>query len=183
MAKRVTSFEELDTYDPETGDLNMIVETPRGSRTKFDYVAKFHLFHLADILPSSMSFPYNYGFVPSTLGSDGDPLDVLVLLEVPIAVGARLTARPVGVLEAMQHGKVGKIRNDRLVAVATHTHAHSDVRSIKQLNQTMLDEIENFFVFYNARKGRTFKPLKWRGPAHAKTLIKKGMDSFKKERG
>jgi inorganic pyrophosphatase len=183
MAKRVASFEELPTYDHATGDLNMIVETPRGSRTKFDYDGAQHLFKLSDVLPASIAFPYNYGFVPSTLGADGDPLDVLVLLEVPMAVGTLLTARPIGVIEAIQHDKVGKIRNDRLLAVATHAHVHSDVRSLTALNPMTLDEIEQFFVWYNERKGRKFKPIARRGPSVAKALIESGMKLFKKKRG
>jgi inorganic pyrophosphatase len=181
MARRITSFEEIDTYDEATGDLNMIVETPRGSHAKFDYDATLHLFRLSDVLPGSIAFPYNYGFVPSTLAADGDALDVLVLLEVPLAVGSLLTSRPIGVIEALQHDKVGKIRNDRLIAVATHSHVHSNIHSIRELNPTIVDEIEEFFVWYNKRKGRKFTPLKRRGPAHAKTLIKRGMALFKKK--
>jgi inorganic pyrophosphatase len=183
MAKDVASLEELPTYDKQTGDLNMVVETPRGSRTKFDYDGERQLFRLADVLPASIAFPYNYGFVPSTLGADGDPLDILVLLEVPVAVGSVLTARPVGVIEAIQHDKVGKIRNDRLVAVATHAHIHGNIHSLKQLNPMTLDEIEEFFVWYNERKGRKFKPIARRGPRQAASLIRAGMALFKKKRG
>lgn len=182
MGRRTASFEDLPTYDEATGDLNMIVETPRGSRTKFDYDGEQHLFKLADVLPASIAFPYNYGFVPSTLGADRDPLDILVLLEVPMAVGSLLTARPVGVIEAIQHDKVGKIRNDRLIAVATHAHVHGNVRSLNELNPMTLDEIEEFFVWYNERKGRKFKPIARRGPGHARVLIKHGMTRFKQQR-
>jgi inorganic pyrophosphatase len=182
MARNNASLEELPTYDKITGDLNMIVETPRGSRTKFDYDGEQRLFKLADVLPASIAFPYNYGFVPSTLGADGDPLDILVLLDVPVAVGSLLTARPVGVIEAIQHDKVGKVRNDRLIAVATHAHLHGNIRSLKELNPMTIEEMEEFFVWYNERKGRKFKPIARRGPGHAKQLIGAGMKLWQKKR-
>src|SRR5258707_12455707 len=72
---------KLDTYDGETGFLNVIVETPQGSHNKYNYDEKLQLFRISCMMPAGSVFPYDFGFIPSTLGDDGDPMDVLVLME------------------------------------------------------------------------------------------------------
>ncbi len=125
-----TNLLTLETFDPETRDLTVVVETPKGSRNKFDYDEHAGAFKLAHVLPAGANFPNEFGFVPSTLAEDGDPLDVLVLLDQPTAVGCVLTARLIGVIEAEQTEVDGtKFRNDRLIAVATHAHIHGEVES------------------------------------------------------
>ena len=72
---------ELPPFDPDTHDLNVIIETPKGSRNKYTYDEPRGLFKLGGVLPAGASFPFDFGFVPSTVGGDGDPLDVLVLMD------------------------------------------------------------------------------------------------------
>jgi inorganic pyrophosphatase len=135
------------------------------------------------VLPEGQYFPYDFGFVPSTLSEDGDPLDILILLDAPAPVGCVLTARLIGVIEAEQHEKVqGKIRNDRLLAVATHAHTHQHGRTLNDLRPKLVDEIEAFFIDYNRAKGKKFKPLKRAGPKPAAKLVKRGMTAFDKKR-
>src|ERR1700736_138231 len=141
-----SSLVKLKTFDPETKDITVVVETPKGSRNKFDYDEKLDVFKLANVLPEGAAFPNEFGFIPSTLGEDGDPLDVMVLLDQPTAVGCILTARLIGVIEAKQTEEDGtKCRNDRLIAVATHAHIHGEVESLGQLDDKIVDEIEHFF--------------------------------------
>src|SRR3954468_3631741 len=104
---------------PEKGVLRVVIETPQGSRNKFDYEPKFKVFSLAKVLPLGLVFPYNFGFIPQTLGEDGDPLDVLVLSAEPVPVGCVVDCRLVGVMLATQRPHGGKsIRNDRFIAVS-----------------------------------------------------------------
>ena len=169
------------TFDPETKDLNVVIETPRGSRNKFDYDPDLGAFKLAHVLAEGLTFPNDFGFIPSTLAEDGDPIDVMVLLDEPTAVGCMLTARLIGVIEAQQTEEDGtKCRNDRLIAVATHAHVHSEVKSISELDKKVVDEIEHFFVYYNERRGKKFKPLGRFGPKRASKLVKQTMKAFKK---
>src|ERR1700740_3147507 len=112
------------------------------------------------VLPEGMSFPYDFGFVPSTLGEDGDPLDVLVLMDAPVVPGCVIRARPVAEIEAKQKTKGGDWqRNDRLIAVAAHAQTHQNVQSLEDLRPHLIDEIQEFFIAYNRLRGRKFKPL------------------------
>src|SRR3982751_6438476 len=107
----------LATFDEEGRDLHVIIETPQGSRNKFNYDGERGLFKLGGVLPAGAVFPFDFGFVPSTLGGDGDPLDVLVLMYDTGVAGCLVTARLVAVIEAEQTEHDGETtRNDRLIA-------------------------------------------------------------------
>src|SRR3979411_392170 len=107
--------------DPKKCVCRVILETPKGSRNKFNYDPDSCLFMLGGVLPEGMVFPYDFGFIPSTLGDDGDPLDILILMDEPVIPGCIVRARLVGAIEAQQKEKdEGWTRNDRLIAVATH---------------------------------------------------------------
>ncbi len=166
---------KLSTYDPESGNLNVIVETPQGSRNKYDYDDDVRLFRLHHVLPRGATFPFDFGFVPSTRGEDGDPLDVLVLMDQPAFTGCLVHARLIGVIEAEQTEEGKVLRNDRLIAVAAASQTHSHIDSIDQLPGELLDEIEHFFVSYNAMRDRRFKPMGRKGPDRAAALIQEGM--------
>src|SRR5437899_1285640 len=139
----------VDTWDPETGKLNVIIETSKGRRNKFKYDAERGLFKLKTVLPLGESFPFDFGFVPSTRSEDGDPLDVLILMDEAAFAGCLVAARLIGVIEADQAEDGKTVRNDRLIAVADKCHLFRDVHSLKELNENMVDEIEHFFVSYN----------------------------------
>jgi inorganic pyrophosphatase len=162
----------LPTFNPESGELLTVVETPKGSRNKYAFNPALGVFELRRVLPRGMLFPYDFGFVPATKADDGDPLDVLLLLDDSAPMGCVIRARAVGVIEARQREEKGDwVRNDRLVAVAVHAKLHSDLKSIKELNPRILDEIEAFFGEYNAMDGKVFEPLKRAGPNAAAELI------------
>jgi inorganic pyrophosphatase len=100
---------QICTFRKNQNDLNVIIETPKGSRNKLDYEPDLGVFELAGVLPEGSVFPYDFGFVPSTLGEDGDPLDVLVLLDESVPTGCLISARLIGVIEADQvHESAGK---------------------------------------------------------------------------
>ncbi len=171
----------IRTFRENEQDLNVIIETPKGSRNKLDYDPDLGVFELAGVLPEGSVFPYDFGFVPSTLAEDGDPLDVLVLLDQPVSTGCLVAVRLIGVLEAEQAERDGKTtRNDRLLAVATQAHTHSDVKTLEDLRPKMVDEIEHFFRSYNETKGKVFKPTSRGGPERALKLVHAGVARNKK---
>ena len=175
-----TRLSHLDAYAPDSTALNVIIETPQGSRNKFNYDERLGLFKLGGVLPAGASFPFDFGFVPSTLGGDGDPLDVLVLMDEAAFAGCLVEARLIGVIEAEQTEEDGETtRNDRLIAVASDARNHKAVRSLGQLNENLVDEIEHFFVSYNEMKGKAFKPLGRFGPKRAQKLIEEGVELFR----
>lgn len=176
-------FNALSTYDDKSGDLNAIIETPKGFRNKYSYDEELRLFKLKSMMPAGASFPYDFGFLPRTLGEDGDPIDILVLMEEAAFPGCLVHCRLVGVIEAEQTEKDGKKdRNDRLVAVATQSPLFKNINAIEDLPSTLLDQIEHFFISYNQMKGRHFKVLERTGPRKAKKLIKEGIKKFKEKK-
>jgi inorganic pyrophosphatase len=167
----------LPTFDPKEGDLLAVIETPKGSRNKYAYNADLQAFELKTVLPRGMVFPYDFGFVPSTRAADGDPLDVLLLLDDPAPTGCVIRIRVIGAIEAEQREKAGEwLRNDRLIAVATHAQLHGNVKSLKALNPKILDEIEAFFHQYNQLEGKEFRPLRRCGPRTAAKLIEQARE-------
>ena len=175
-------FSRLPARDPESKDLNVVIETPKGCRNKYKFDEKAGLFALGGVLPAGAVFPFDFGYVPATRGEDGDPLDVLILMDEPAFVGCVVPARLIGVIEAEQTERDGKReRNDRLIAVATNSHNHHDLRSLKDVSDSLLDEIEHFFVSYNESRGKRFKPLGRFGPGRAEKLVRQGMKAHQSE--
>jgi inorganic pyrophosphatase len=167
------SIASLPAFDRDAGTLNVVVETVRGSRNKITFDPVRGLWELTGVLAAGLSFPYDFGFVPSTLGGDGDPLDVLVLMDEPTFAGCLVPSRLVGVITARQVEADGTVEeNDRLIAVAASSHEHARVRSLTDLGDSLLDEIEHFFVSYNEVKGKRFEPLARKGPRAATTLVR-----------
>ena len=172
----------LDAFHDDE-ELNVVIETPKGSRNKYNYDEELRLFKLGGVLPSGAVFPFDFGFVPSTLGGDGDPLDVLVLMDEPAFAGCLVRVRPVGVIEAEQTERDGETeRNDRLVAVAAKSRLHGNVRTLEDLGSGLPEEIEHFFVSYNQAKGKEFKPLGRFGPGRALKLVEEGARRFGKSK-
>src|SRR6202021_376082 len=132
-----TQLKPFDSDDKHL--LRVVIETPKGSRNKFALNQEQHIFELTKVLPAGMAFPYDFGFVPSTEADDGDPVDVLVLMDEPAFPGCVLTCRPIGVIEGEQIEKKdknknkGKVRNDRIVAVEQDAHSWADIRNIDDL--------------------------------------------------
>lgn len=113
------------------GVFRAIIETPKGSRNKFDCDPKSGLFQLGGLLPEGMMFPFDFGFVPATLGDDGDPLDIMVLMDAPAHAGCLIDVRIIGIIEAEQTQGGKKETNDRLLGVAVHSYDHEHLHSIR----------------------------------------------------
>jgi inorganic pyrophosphatase len=155
--------------------LRVVIETPKGSRNKFAFDPKEHIFELKKVLPAGMTFPYDFGFVPSTESDDGDPIDVLVLMDEPAFPGCVLTCRPIGVIEGEQGNKKDKERNDRIVAVEQDAHSWADIRTMDDLGKEFCRELEEFFVNYHRLSGKEYRVLGVKGPSQARKLVKSGM--------
>ena len=179
---RAAGRSALPTRDDE-GRWLAVIEATQGTRHKFKYSASSDAFVLSGVLPLGLGFPYEFGFLPSTLGDDGDPLDVLVLADEPLPLGALAPVRIVGVIEAEQQDKGQRAkRNDRLLAVTEPSHRYRECRALADLAANVLDEIERFFVFYNQAKDVRFTPLARRGRAAAERLVRMGQRRFGERR-
>jgi inorganic pyrophosphatase len=161
----------IEPFDPDTGHVNVIVDTPKGHRAKYHYERGKQVFMLKSMLPAGMAFPFDFGFVPGTKAEDGDPVDILVLNDEPAAQGSLVKARLIAVIEAEQteHGKTN--RNDRLIGIAAASREYKSVESPDQLSPDLLEEIEHFFIAYNELAGKKFRPLRRTGADRARELI------------
>lgn len=175
-------LEAPNKWNPKKRECKAIVETPKGRRNKFDYDPEFDLFALGGLLPEGLAFPFDFGFVPSTVGGDGDPLDVVILLDEPAHVGCVLDIRLIGVIEAEQSDKKKRTRNDRLVAVAIHSYSHEDLHSIDDIGKTVVDQLEEFFISYNKSRGKKFRVKGRHGPKRAAELLEAGRARFSEKK-
>lgn len=152
--------------------LRVVIETPKGSRNKFAFNQNDLVFELKRVLPAGMTFPYDFGFVPSTKADDGDPVDVLVLMDEPAFPGCALSCRVIGVIEGEQVDGKARIRNDRIVAVEKEAHSWADVRTMDDLGKKFSKELEAFFVDYHKLSGKKYRILGLQGPDRARKLVK-----------
>lgn len=155
--------------------LRVVIETPKGSRNKFAFDPDEHIFELKKVLPAGMAFPYDFGFAPSTKADDGDPVDVLVLMDEPAFSGCVLTCRPIGVIEGEQGDKKDKERNDRVIAIEKDAHSWAGIKTINDLGKEFCRELEEFFVNYHKLSGKQYRVLGIKGPDQARKLVKSGM--------
>ena len=176
----VQGLANLSAYEPDSGLVRAIVDTPKGSRNKYKYDEQLGLYRLSKVLPLGTAFPYDFGFIPSTRGEDGDPLDVLLLGEEALFPGCLVTVRLVGVIQAEQTEHGTTFRNDRLIGAIETPLNRPEIQSLDDLRSDRLDEIEHFFIAYNHLEGRHFKPLGRHSPAMAKRLVANGIQNFEK---
>jgi inorganic pyrophosphatase len=167
----------LKPLNKKDGLLQVIIETPAGSRNKFAFDSDQKIFALKKVLPAGMSFPYDFGFLPQTLAADGDPIDVLLLMDEPAFPGCAVPARLIGVIEGEQIDGKRKIRNDRLVAVAEANHMYANVKKLKDLPAKWIKELEIFFVNYHGLEGKEYRLLGCKGAGAALKLIKQAKKS------
>jgi inorganic pyrophosphatase len=165
----------LPSVDPDTRDLIAVIETPKGSPNKYKFEQKFGAFVLNTVMPKGSFFPYDFGFIPSTLGEDGDPLDVLVFMDDPAPVGCLVAIRLVGAIEAEQREENGETkRNDRLLAVAIKSPTHANINDLDDLQPSLLDEVETFFITYTGQRGKKFRPIGLPAPVRLGRSLRRG---------
>jgi inorganic pyrophosphatase len=168
----MTSLDRLPAFDDE-GRLQAVIESPQGSQNKLKYLPDAQVFIVDHSLPAGLHFPFDFGFIPSTLAEDGDPLDILILMDAPAYPGCLVTVRLLGVIEAEQTDpRNPTVRNDRLIGLAEGSSERGDLTSLKDLGAGLLDQIEAFFATYNRLRGRTFSVLARRGVPTARKLIR-----------
>ncbi len=170
--------ETVSLYDidpgPECPELvRMIVEIPQNSSNKYEYDGKLGVFRLDRALYSPMHYPGDYGFIPGTLAEDGDPMDVLTLVQEPSFPGVMIEVRPVGVLNMVDQQE----RDQKIVAVPNRNPRYDEIHPVDQIFPHVRREIEHFFTIYKELEGKTTSMEGWGGPREARKAIQ---DSRKK---
>jgi inorganic pyrophosphatase len=166
--------------DAKTLTCHAVIETPKGRRAKFDYDRKSGLFKLKALLPDGMSFPLDFGFVPSTLCEDGDPLDIMVLVDEPNPQGALVEVRLIGVIEAEQIEDDKATRNDRLLAVLGVSQLYEKIGQISDLGSGFVDNLTQFWVQKDRLDGKRFSVLGVREPETAAKIVRQSAKAAKK---
>ncbi len=155
--------------------INVVIETPKGSRNKFAFDEDSWLFELTKILPSGTAFPLDFGFVPRTKAADGDPLDVLVITEQSAYPGCTMKCRPIGIIEGEQTDSdtPAPERNDRVIAVPEASMEYARLKTVDDLSKEHLKDLVHFFIYYNELAGGSYKLIGTKGPEAALKAIKK----------
>jgi inorganic pyrophosphatase len=165
----------------DDGDVHVVVETTRGSAAKLEYDPDLQVFTLSKALILGLTYPYDWGFIPSTKGEDDDPIDALVLHDTATAPGLVLKCKIIGVLEVLQSEKGKKaIRNDRLIAVPRDSHREQADKDARDLPKQVRKEIEKFFVATDELEDKKLKFLGWKGPKTGERLIDVAAKEFKR---
>lgn len=162
--------ERLSALDGD-GHVHVVVEASRGMRAKCKYDSELGLFVFGKPLPHGMAYPFDWGFIPSTKGEDGDPLDALVLHDAACPVGCLIACKPVAVLRVLQTEKGRKKRNDRFLLRPAADKAVSN----DTLSGRLKREMEQFFRGVVLDTGKTLEFGPWQGPKQALAAIRKGM--------
>ncbi|MBR0801878.1 inorganic diphosphatase [Bradyrhizobium jicamae] len=168
----MTNVTKLPTW-ADKKHVYAIIETPRGSSCKLEFDPELDVFTLAKPLMAGLTYPYDWGFIPSTAAEDGDPLDVLVIHDTKTYPGVVLRCVPVGILEVEQTKKGKKERNDRVFAVPDRSPLETDLKDIRHLPSRAREELEQFFLATDALEDKKLEFLGWRGPGHAIKTIRR----------
>jgi inorganic pyrophosphatase len=164
----------------DDGDVYVVVETPRGSRAKFDYDTKLKTFTLSKSLLTGLTYPHDWGFVPSTKADDGDPIDIMVVHDAATFPGVVLTCRVIGILQIEQKSNGKTERNDRLFAVPIDSHSEQALQDVRDLSEPIQQELEKFFKATDELEDKKLTILGWKGPKAAVGAIKDAAKTFKK---
>ncbi len=157
--------------------VNAIVEIPKGSRNKYEYDKELHVFRLDRVLYSSVHYPADYGFIPSTLSSDGDPLDVLIMINEPTSIGVLIEVRPIGIFYMVDE----KGEDEKIISVAYTDPFYSPIRDISDLPQHFTKEVDHFFSIYKDLEGKKVTTFGYKGADEAEKAITNGYQLYNKK--
>jgi inorganic pyrophosphatase len=179
--RHVANLHKLPTWDPE-GGLRCVVESPRGSKAKFTYDSELKVFTLTRSLILGVTYPYDWGFIPSTLASDGDPLDVMMFHDTPTFPGVVMSCDPIGALLVTQKASDGNGRepNHRVFAVPHGSEREQSITDARELPKRVRKELESFFIAAGALADKELQLVDWVGPDEAIELVKEAEKLFKK---
>ncbi|MBS3117847.1 inorganic diphosphatase [Candidatus Woesearchaeota archaeon] len=156
-------------------EFEAFIETPAGSRNKYELDKKTGLLRLDRVLYSPVHYPGDYGFIPRTVWFDNDPVDVLVLTHHPVTPGVLMGARPIGVLRMLDKNE----EDDKIIAVPIDDPKFNEIKDISQISEHQKKEIKHFFEIYKTLQKVEVKVFDYLGAKEAKETIKKGLKLYK----
>ena len=170
-------WKDIPAGDKPPELLNMVIEVVSGSRDKYEYDAKWGAFVLDRIIPSSVVFPVEYGFVPQTWYDDEDPLDIMVMSFEPLQVGCIVKVRVIGALVIEDE----KGRDTKILSVLVNDRRFEGYHDIKDIHAHELTEIQEFFETYKRLEPHKWAKVKeWLNAKEAMKIVEYSMEKFKK---
>ena len=173
----MTNYLQLPIGDGAPALVNAIIEIPAGGRNKYEYDKKLNIFRLDRNLHSPVHYPGDYGFIPQTLSSDGDPLDVLVLVDAPTFTGCLVEVRPIGLLEMVDSGQ----KDEKILSVASNNPRFKEMKDFSEVWSHQLLEISHFFTTYKDLEGKRAIVSGWHNAESARRVIQESHDRFLKK--
>ncbi len=170
----MTNYLELPVGNKSPEVINAVLEIPRGGVNKYEYDKQLHVFRLDRNLHSPVHYPGDYGFIPSTLSKDGDPLDVMVLVDDASFSGCLMEVRPIGLLDMLDQG----VPDEKILAVGKGNPRYNDVWNYSEIYPHMLREITHFFAIYKDLEGKRVEVKGWRDAARAREVVVESAERF-----
>lgn len=164
----------LPTGDAAPAEVNAVIEIPRGDTNKYEYDKELHVFRLDRNLYSPVHYPGDYGFIPSTLSGDGDPLDVLVLVDAPSFTGCVMTVRPIGVLLMIDQ----QSEDEKVLAVGLNNPIYENLNDYNEIYPHQLREIEHFFSVYKELESKRTRIKGWENAEVARRIVTESQERY-----
>lgn len=171
-------------HDVPTGSdpphrVTAVIEIPANERNKYELDKELGVFRLDRVLFSAVQYPGDYGFIPRTLAEDGDPLDILVLMTIPVFTGCLVETRPVGLFHLVDRG----IPDEKVLAVPVGDPYSTGTHDISDVAPHYLREVEHFFRVYKDLEGTRTESRGFEGAAAARAAIAQAMTTYRSKFG
>ena len=170
-------WKDIESGDNVPDEITAVIEIPKGSRNKYEYDKERESLTLDRVLFSPFHYPAEYGFIPKSLWDDGDPFDVMVIMDQPTFPGCIIEARPIGIMRMIDQGD----SDDKLLAVPLEDPRFADITDISQLPEHYLKEIEHFFSQYKALENKVVEIKGWDDNKAAKEAVLRSLELYKEK--
>ena len=172
--ERATRLSDIDPGPKCPEIVRMIVEIPKNSSNKYEYDTALGVFRLDRPLYSPMHYPADYGFVPGTLAEDGDPIDLLTLVDEPSFPGCMMEVRPVAILDMYDNAKA----DQKILAVPSRDPRFDELKNVEDIRDHVRKEIEHFFQIYKELEGKSVRTQGWLGRTDAFRHISEARERY-----
>jgi inorganic pyrophosphatase len=172
-------WHDIPTGTNPPAEVTAVIEIPTNERNKYELDKELGVFRLDRVLHSAVHYPGDYGFLPRTLGDDGDPLDVLVLMTIPVFTGCLVAARPIGLFHLVDRG----VADEKVLAVPVSDPYSDGLNDLGDVPPHYLKEIEHFFQVYKDLEGTRTVTRGFEGAGAARQAISRSMDAYTEKFG